>query len=108
MLHRQSSPLGVRPRDAVFWSVTRDKRTSRDHRKSVAAGPLADVGGKVADTTRTPFHQSELFCFALQLNRLADVALSLWGPCPPGDSLGSCPPTVGGSGSFGGCTNVRA
>ena len=40
---------------------------------------MADVGGKVADTTRTPFHQSEFFCFALQLNRLADVALSLWG-----------------------------
>ena len=46
-------------------------------------GPIADVGGKVADTTRTPFHQSEFFCFALQLNRLADVALSLWGdPLP--------------------------
>jgi len=29
-------------------------------------------------------------------------------PCPLRDSLGSCPPTVGGSGSFGGCTNVRA
>jgi len=23
--------------------------------------PIADVGGKVADTTRTPFHQSEFF-----------------------------------------------
>src|SRR4029079_3933895 len=42
--------------------------------------PKADVGGKVADTTRTPFHQSEFF--ALQLNRLADVALSLWGNHP--------------------------
>jgi hypothetical protein len=36
------------------------------------------------------------------------VALSLWGetPCPLGDSLGSCHPTVGGSGSFGGAAQM--
>lgn len=41
--------------------------------------PAAFCSRGVADTTRTPFHQSEFFCFARQLNRLADMALSLWG-----------------------------
>src|SRR5262249_22796062 len=42
----KGNPPRHRPRGYSVWKRPR---------------PIADVGGKVADTTRTPFHQSEFF-----------------------------------------------